>query len=82
MEENNSDNDSGEGMAIREVKRVPLCYIREAWNTMTISFSRKAHQVRVCKQAMHFWKKESSYGDVLSHVTREEHDMAPMRHTW
>lgn len=76
--DNNSDgnesiatkNDEGKN-AVFEVVGDPLHYTQEAENMMSSSFSYKAHQVSVCDNIVHFWRKEQSYGDVLPLVNYE-----------
>lgn len=49
---------------------------------MAGNFIRKAHLVNICEQAVHSWKKELAYGDLLSDVNYEKHRKVLTRHLW
>lgn len=63
-----------------EVKGVALYYTREKENSLTSNLSFKAHHDNICEQVVPFWKKKSSYGDVLSYVNYQRHCKVPTRH--
>lgn len=48
-------------------------YIREVGNMMISNFGRKGHNINVYEQEAYFWRKGSSYSDVLSHMNYEGH---------
>lgn len=88
--EEDCDSDGGDRIATKEVgdkKKVVfevrddlLHYTPEVENMMTTTLTPKAHQVNVCEKAVHFWRKWSSCGEVLSHVNYKRHSKGPTRH--
>lgn len=57
----------GKKKAVCEVQVVPLYYTQEVGNMVASIFSRRAHYLNVCEEAVHSCRKASPYGDMLYH---------------
>lgn len=49
---------------------------------MTRNFSCKTDHGSVCQEEVFFWRKQSRYGDVLTHMNYNGYGMIPTRHLW
>lgn len=68
-------------MAVLLNDGVLLHYTREVENKVRSNSSRQAHCFNVCEKVVHFWRKESSYGGVVSDVNYEKQDNVLTRHS-
>lgn len=75
-------NDKGKKKAVSKLERAPLHYTQEVGNAMSSNFSRKPHHVKLCEEYLHFYRKRSSFGHVLSHMNYEGHGKVSTRPLW
>lgn len=75
-----TEDGEGKKMAVFEVMCVPLRYTRKLGNMMSSIRHRKDHHVKVCKKAVHFWRKRLSYGYALFHVNYEGNGIISTSH--
>lgn len=71
----------GNKKTVLEVEVIPLHYSEKMQNMMDSTLCRVPHQINVCEQALHLWKKGSSYGNVLSQVNYKRYGNMATRHS-